>query len=326
MSHASKTLNTKRIVSVRKCSIRKMKDLLKNNSMILMEGAIVERLRRSDAVNLHDILVNAPLIYDKNAGDIMAKLYQGYIDIALTAELPIFLTTPTWRTNRERVEKTGIAKSINIDAVHYLQQIRDSEKNSSGIIKIGGMVGCRNDCYLPDEGLSVEEAQEFHSWQIEQLVKGGVDFLIAETLPNVQEALGIAKAMQSTEVPYIISFVISRDGCILDGTSLDEAIQFIDSNTDVHPIGYAVNCAHPSFLSPSKQPTKVFNRLIGYIGNASSLDHCDLDTADKMEVDSVSEWGDLMLDLNRKYGVKILGGCCGTGNEHLQYIVKYNRI
>jgi len=298
-----------------------MKKLLKNNSMILMEGAIVERLRRSDGINLHDILVNALLIYDKNAGDVMAEIYQGYIDIALSADLPILLTTPTWRTNRERVANTGTSKCINIDAVHYLQKIRDLKKNSSGVIKIGGMVGCRNDCYLPDEGLPVSEAQEFHSWQIEQLVKGGIDFLIAETLPNVQEALGIAKAMQSTRIPYIISFVISRDGCVLDGTSLDEAIGLIDSNTDIKPLGYTVNCAHPSFLSPLKQLAKVCDRLIGYIANASSLDHCELDTADKMEVDSVSEWGNLMLDLNKTYGVKILGGCCGTSNEHLQYLV-----
>jgi len=28
-----------------------------------------------------------------------------------------------------------------------------------------------------------------------------------------------------------------------------------------------------------------------------------------------------MVELNTKYGVKILGGCCGTGPAHLQYIV-----
>jgi methionine synthase I (cobalamin-dependent) len=29
-----------------------------------------------------------------------------------------------------------------------------------------------------------------------------------------------------------------------------------------------------------------------------------------------------MIALNKKYGVKILGGCCGTNVEHLRYIVR----
>jgi len=68
-----------------------MRDLLKNNSMILMEGAIVERLHRSATVNSDDTLVNAPLIYDKNAGDVMGDIYQGYIDIVLSADIPLML-------------------------------------------------------------------------------------------------------------------------------------------------------------------------------------------------------------------------------------------
>jgi S-methylmethionine-dependent homocysteine/selenocysteine methylase len=301
-----------------------MENLLENNSMILMEGAILERLRRSADVELHDMLLNAPLIYNKDAGDVMGKIYQGYIDVAMNAGLPIILTTPTWRTNRERVRSADVPGSINIDAVRYMQKIRDAEKNKVVKIKIGGVIGCKNDCYLPEEALSAEDAQEFHSWQINELVKGGVDFLIAETLPSIHEALGIARAMQSTGIPYIISFVISRDGFVLDGTSLDEAINFIDSNVDVRPIGFTINCAYPSFLCLDKQSSKVFDRLIGYVANASSLDHCDLDKADQVEVDSVSEWGDLLLDLNKTYGVQILGGCCGTNDEHLQYLVDNN--
>ena len=34
-------------------------------------------------------------------------------------------------------------------------------------------------------------------------------------------------------------------------------------------------------------------------------------------------WGDEMLILNQRYGVAILGGCCGTTDEHLQYIVDH---
>jgi S-methylmethionine-dependent homocysteine/selenocysteine methylase len=82
-----------------------------------------------------------------------------------------------------------------------------------------------------------------------------------------------------------------------------------------------VNCAYPSFLSAAQQPATLYQRLIGYQANASSLDHCDLDGAADLVADSISDWGDLMLELNRTYGVQILGGCCGTGGEHLRYLV-----
>ncbi len=300
---------------------QKMKQLIANNQLILMEAAIVERLRRSDKVHLHDSLVNAPLIYDQTTRRVMSALYKSYMDLALRAKTPMLICTPTWRANKARVYDSYMSKMININAANYMRELRDLEQGYGKLVKIGGMIGCKNDCYQPNEGLSIIESQHFHSWQIEQLTEGGVDFLIAETLPNVHEALGIAKAMEPMGLPYIISFVIARNGCVLDGTSLKEAIDFIDTNTVHSPLGYMVNCAHPSFLCPQEQPKEVFSRLIGYQANASSLDHCELDGAAELKAESISEWGQLMLELNHTYGIKILGGCCGTGIEHLQFIV-----
>jgi len=294
-----------------------MTELLANHALILMEAAIVEQLRRSDQVQLHDSLANAPLIYDAAGREAMSALYTGYMELARQAGLPMLLCTPTWRAGKDRVQASGISNSINADAAAFMRDIRRGDN-----VLIGGMIGCKNDCYQPAEGLSVSDAEHFHQWQVEQLARGGVDFLIAETLPNVHEALGIARVMAATGIPYIISFVIARNGCILDGTSLDAAMQLIDANTRINPAGYMVNCAHPSFLRPETQPAGIFLRLIGFQANASSLDHCELESADELKSESISEWGQLMVELNRTYGVKILGGCCGTNIEHLKYLIE----
>jgi S-methylmethionine-dependent homocysteine/selenocysteine methylase len=299
-----------------------MKKLIEDNRLILMEAAIVEQLRRSDNIKLDQSLVNAPLIYDAAGRSALKNLYQSYIDIAQKAGIPFLMCTPTWRANKNRVYGSTLRRSINADAVEFMKQIRDSQNNSKPVIKIGGMIGCKNDCYLPEEGLSISDSELFHSWQIEQLANAGVDFLIAETLPNVAEATGIAKAMAVSGLPYIISFVINRNASVLDGTSLKDAIDIIDSSVTIKPLGYMVNCAYPSFLSAEKQPVKLFSRLIGCQANASSLDHCELDNSDVLSAEDVSEWGEAMLNLNRMYGTKILGGCCGTGSEHLRYIVE----
>jgi S-methylmethionine-dependent homocysteine/selenocysteine methylase len=298
-----------------------MKQLLENNSLILMEAAIVEPLRRSDDISLHPVLVNAPLIYEEAGRKALCRLYQKYIDIALEAKKPFLMCTPTWRTNQTRVAETKINKAINIDAAHFLQGLRKAQGAGKQNIRIGGMIGCKNDCYKPEEALSASQAEQFHAWQIGQLKQGGVDFIIAETLPNVEEAIGIARAIEHTGQPYFISFVISRDGVVLDGTDLNTAIHMVDANTSQKPLGFMVNCTYPSFLCAASQPPELFERLIGYMANASSLDHCDLDDAEELLMENVSDWGDLMLELNRTYGLKVLGGCCGTNEEHLRYIV-----
>jgi homocysteine S-methyltransferase len=292
---------------------------------VLMEAAIVERLRRSPDIELHPLLVNAPLVYDRAGRAALRSLYQGYIDIAIAAKIPFMMCAPTWRANQARVTEAGTSKTINIDAAEFMHGIRNDEGNREHDIRIGGLIGCKNDCYLPGQALSAGEAESFHGWQIDQLRQGGVDFLIAQTLPSVEEAVGIAHAMAKSGLPYFISFVISRDGRVLDGTPLESAIRRLDAVTGPTPVAYMVNCAYPSFLQAGKQPPSLFNRLTGILANASSLDQAELDGSDELQMESVSAWGDLMLQLNREHGVRILGGCCGTNQEHLQYLVDERR-
>ena len=154
------------------------------------------------------------------------------------------------------------------------------------------------------------------------MANAGVDFLLAATLPAVSEATGIALAMEKTTLPFIISFVVNRNGYILDGSSLEKAFMEIDSICSRPPLGYMINCAYPSFIKAESQPKAALSRLIGYQANASSRDHSELDGAKSLQADDIKDWGERMLELNRKYDVKMLGGCCGTGFEHLQYIIR----
>ncbi|MBD3868963.1 MAG: homocysteine S-methyltransferase family protein [Acidobacteria bacterium] len=294
-----------------------MKALLDNNDLILMEAAIVEPLRRGGVVDLHPTLVNAPLVYDETGRRELRSLYGGYMAIAKQAGLPLMLCTPTWRANRERVEASGLPRSINRDTVGFLRELQGDTES----VRIGGLIGCRNDGYKPEQGLTAAEAESFHGWQVGEFAAAGVDYLIAETICTVSEAQGIARAMEKTGLPYIISFVIRRDGCILDGTSLLDGILAVEKEVQERPLGFMVNCAWPGFLRAEQQPPELFHRLIGFQANGSSLDHADLDNAEDLQAEGVSKWGQAMLKLNRDHGVKILGGCCGTGAGHLEYLV-----
>jgi homocysteine S-methyltransferase len=298
-----------------------IRKLLIKKDVILAEAAIVERLRRSPNVELHPRLVHALLIYDKAGQKELSRLYNEYISVAHEAGFPIIICAPTWRANKERLSEIKLSSDVNRDAVHFLKQIRSTWTSYEENILIGGIIGCKNDCYKPVEGLSSQDAYNFHSWQINKLAEAGVDLLIAETLPAVPEAKGIAQAMSKTGLPYFIYFVINRQRKILDGNTLEYTFHEIDAVCAPPPTGYMINCSYPSFINADEQPQSVLSRLIGFLANASSLEQSELDGAKTLEVDDISDWGNRMIELNRKYGVKILGGCCGTSAQHLQHIV-----
>ena len=282
---------------------------------ILMEAAIVERVRRAHPDLLHRRLASSLLVLSSEGRGILSGFVREYISIARDAGLPIVLGSPSWRVDKVRCAEENITVDLNREAVQFSQGFKQEYSD----LYIAGQIGCRNDCYQPAEALSTTEAFDFHSWQIERLV--GADFLYGVTLPEIHEALGIAQAMAATGHPYIISFVIGKDGRILDGTSLERAIEKIDSATQRPPVGYGVNCCYPAFLRASALSGHAAERMISIQANASSLTHAELEAAETVQIDPVEDWSQCMLELERRTGIKMLGGCCGTTGEHLKALV-----
>lgn len=296
-----------------------LREVMDHHKLILAEAAIAERLRRIDGVILHPTLFNAPMIYEEQVSRLMKDLYRGYIEIAQSAKIPILLAAPTWRLDQDRIAAATVPTTINRDALAFMLGVR-AEASYEQVI-VGALLGPKNDCYNPQAALSIEAAEKFHQWQANELASAGAEYLLAQTIPAVSEAEGMARAMIATGVPSIISFCVNRKGKVLDGCPLDDAITRIDEATDGALIGYKINCSHPSFLHPEKMAAPALRRLIGIDANASSMDHRDLENSAVTRQDSRDEWVATMLELNQHHGLKILGGCCGTDDHYLRALV-----
>ncbi|MCG6930240.1 MAG: homocysteine S-methyltransferase family protein [Desulfofustis sp.] len=286
--------------------------------VILSECAVSERLRRLSGIDIHPTLFNTPLIYDDKGRAALEDIYLSYIVVARRAKLPILICAPTWRVDRERVEAAGVPKTINGDAVSFMTELKDRSVTVDSEIMVGALLAPKHDCYAPDQALGRRQASEFHGWQIDELAASKADVIVAQTMPAVSESLGMADRLGASGKPYIISFVIDRFGKVLDGTPLGEAMDRIDQAAACPPAGYMVNCVYPSFVDAGRQPAGFFTRMIGIQANASSRDHAELDGAEVLMRDPLPDWCQNMLALNREYGVKILGGCCGTDDTYLQ--------
>ena len=301
------------------------KDTVANAPIILTEGAVIERLRRDPAVELDPYITNAGLIYDQDGKQAMSRIYRQYIDIASRYRLPMIVSAPTWRASSERINKSAYRgrKTIIKDCADFIKQILQDVSQSADCLYIAGLIACRGDSYDPREALSAEKAEAYHCLQVQELAEAGVDFILAATLPAVSEALGIAAAVSQCRTPYSLSFVIRSDGRILDGTPLQTAIEKIDTSVNPGPLFYQINCVHPTiFRAAIKQANVGLGRLMGLQANTSLKSPEELDGLDYLDTSEPEEFAESMLALHKHFGLKIIGGCCGTDHRHIEEIAK----
>ncbi|MDM8525719.1 homocysteine S-methyltransferase family protein [Desulfococcaceae bacterium HSG8] len=305
------------------------RNTIKNSPLVLTEGGMVERLRRDTSVRLDQFIVHAGLIYNDEGRRVLERIYRQYIDIGLKYKLPMMALAPTWRANPERIQQSDFYnyKNINKDCVEFLNGIRETYVDYAEQIFIGGMIACRGDAYMPGDALSKEDAARFHRPQVRLLAEAGADFIKAATLPALSEAAGMALAMAECDIPYILSFVIRPDGTILDGTPVHEAIEKIDSETDPAPFFYMINCVHPSVFEKgigheAGISRSAIKRISGFQANTSSKSPEELDGLSYLDTTDPGEFADSMTGLHKRFGIKILGGCCGSDNRHIEAIAE----
>lgn len=294
------------------------------SNKILMEGALAERLKREYSISIDEEVALASIIYSEDTRNVLKKLFVEYIDIASRYELPIMITTPTRRANKDRVLNSKYNKNIIEDNVLFLKEIRSCFNSD---IFIGGLMGCYGDAYKADDGLNIEIAFKFHSWQANLFKKSEVDFLFAGIMPTLDESIGMAKAMESTGLPYIISFMIRKDGKLIDGTTINDAIKIIDDSVDTIPMCYMTNCVHPDIvyeaLSKSFNQTEIVkNRFRGIQANAACLSPEELDNSYDLITSNPNSLANSMMKLHKEFNFKIFGGCCGTNDKYIEEIAK----
>jgi homocysteine S-methyltransferase len=295
---------------------------LRAADLILGEGSLYERLRRDPAVQFDPELAHATLIYDETARAVLEGTHREYLDIGQAHRLPMLTASDTWRANRERQDRSGFRdRPVNQDNVRFLQDVRTSYGPDAAPILIGGSFGPRGDAYRPAAALTRHDAAAFHAPQVDALASAAPDYLIANTLPAVSEARGMADACAATGVPYLLSFVVRGDGTVLDGTRLADAIALIDDTASVPPAGFGVNCVHPTVLARALQATgPAAVRVVYFQANASALTPEELVGSEELVGDGPAELAEAIRTVRDHFGIRALGGCCGTGTAHIAAI------
>ena len=159
--------------------------------------------------------------------------------------------------------------------------------------------------------------------QARALIEGGVDVLLIETSQDLLQAkaavVGVFEAMQKAgkRLPVTVQVTLEATGTMLLGTEIGAALTALEP-FDVDIIG--LNCA----TGPIEM-----NDAVRFLGANSSKHVSVLPNAGLPQ----NEGGRAVYKLKpeelatyhkhfvQDYGVRIVGGCCGTTPEHLQAVV-----
>ncbi|MBZ6076745.1 homocysteine S-methyltransferase family protein [Microvirga puerhi] len=267
-----------------------------------------------------------PLLLDRTGRETWERYFAPYLHTAAERGIGFVLDTPTWRANPDWGEKLGYRAEaiadINRRAVAFTKSLRKRRARDKAPILINGVIGPRGDGYRPDILMSADEAERYHSTQIDAFHTVGPDMVSAITMNYVEEAIGIARAAQRRGLPVAISFTVETDGRLASGETLRSAIERTDRETRASPVYYMINCAHPThFEHVLTTDGPWIERIRGVRANASSKSHAELDEAEELDAGNPTELAQQYRSLrHRLRHLSVLGGCCGTTHRHITAI------
>jgi len=279
---------------------------------VLSEGSVFERLRRADGIAFDPEVGIGALAADPVGRAALADVHRAYLRVGRERGLPMLVQTDTWRAHPDRIARSAHAgRDLNGLNAALLAELRAEAPDAA--ILIGGLVGPLGDGYGADAAPDAATAERGMRPQAEALAAGGVDVLVTATLPDTDEALGIAQALAATGLPYLIGDVARPDGTLLDGSRLGDLVAAIDSGAARAPVGYALTCVHPSVAAAALAAEPVGDRVIACFANASALSPEELDGRAELDAGEPGPFAEQLDAL----GLPVSGGCCGTDERHL---------
>ncbi len=159
--------------------------------------------------------------------------------------------------------------------------------------------------------------------QASALIEGGVDVLLIETAQDLLQAklatIGVLEAMRKSgkKLPVTVQVTLQESGTMLLGTEIGAALTALEP-FDVDAIG--LNCA----TGPKEMNDAVRYLALNSTKQVSVLPNAGLpqnEGGHAVYKLTPQELADYHKHFVQDYGVRIVGGCCGTTPEHLKAVV-----
>jgi methionine synthase I (cobalamin-dependent) len=283
--------------------------------LLLLDGAMGTQLMargiQSGACNEY-LNIDSP--------QVISDIHDSYIRAGSDA-----IITNTFGANKYVLARHGFAgetSRINKAGAELARGTAGEEKH------VLGDIGPSGDFLEPLGALKPKDLRSAFTEQAKALLVGGVDGFIIETMTALDEAVIAVEAVKSVagKMPVLVSMSFDKSGDnfrTMMGVGIEAAVSKIVP-MNISAIGF--NCGTLS-LDDYVQLTQRF--VIAVRAHSKNMAICAEPNAGKPElVDgkavykvSPEDFADTAEKIH-SVGVSIIGGCCGTGPEHIEAMAK----
>ncbi|MDQ6887187.1 MAG: methionine synthase [Gemmatimonadota bacterium] len=258
--------------------------------------------------------------------DVIQSIHESFLAVGCDA-----VETCTFQSTPRRLHEWGLGdrmREINVEAARIARAAclkfatPDQPRFVAGSIGPSGMLPSSDDPAL--SAITFDELSwNFHE-QAAALVEGGVDVLLIETSQDILEVKAAVAGIErlfteiGRRVPVQVQVTLDTSGRMLLGTDIASAMTTLEG-LRVDVIG--LNCSTgPEHM---REP-------IRYLGENASLPISCIPNAGLPLNTGVGEavyplepapMATALAEFVRDFGVRVVGGCCGTTPEHLEAIV-----
>ncbi len=241
---------------------------------------------------------------------LLRDIQQRYIDAGSKA-----VYTATLGANSLKLEEFSLDK----DVYRINKELAEISADAAGQKAfVGGDVSSTGSFLVPLGDLEFEQVVDIYKQQIKALADGGVDFIIIETMIDIQEArAAVIAAKEACDLPVAASMTFDKHGRTLTGTSpAAAAMTLISAGADI----VGLNC--------STGPEEMVS-IVKAMKAVSSVPILVKPNAGMPKIVDGKTCFDLSCDEFRKYmvplceaGANLIGGCCGTDPEYIRVIAQ----
>jgi 5-methyltetrahydrofolate--homocysteine methyltransferase len=241
------------------------------------------------------------------------------------------IETNTFRANRLTLADYGMADrtlEINQKAAALARRLADQYSTAEKPRFVAGSIGPSGKLISTDDpqmsDITFEALAEVFCEQAVGLIQGGVDLLLIETSQDILEVkaaiTGILQAFEETgeRLPIQAQVTLDVTGRMLLGTDISATLAILEG-MPIAVIG--LNCSTgPEYM---RQPIK-------YLGENAALPiSCIPNAGLPLNVNGEAVYpmkpepfADQLSEFVSKFGVRVVGGCCGTTPEHIRLLVE----
>src|SRR5438067_3365941 len=258
--------------------------------------------------------------------DVIQAIHESFLAVGCDV-----VETCTFQSTPRRIREWGLGdqvRDINVAAARLARaackkfETADRPRFVAASMGPTGMLPSSSDPVLSQ--ISFDELAENYYEQAKYLVEGGVDLLLIETSQDILEVKAAVAGIErlfaeiGKRLPLQTQVTLDVSGRMLLGTDIASAMTTLEAlNVDV--IGLNCSTGPEHMREPIRYLAEHATLPLSVIPNAG----LPLNTGVGEAVYPLEPqpMADALSEFVRDFGVRIVGGCCGTTPEHLSAIV-----